>query len=114
MKTTLLVAFAAIALLSQGCRRQDYREHVFSVPGMTSTNIDTIRQAILFYDGVKEDSIRFDLEKKTLTVKFDSMKVAQTNIRMAIEDKKIKVDYPAKTSPVAGYLNDRDDEVKAK
>ena len=47
-----------------------------------------------------------------LKVRFDSMKVAQTNIRMAIEEKGIAVKHPEKKSAPAGYINERDKEVK--
>jgi hypothetical protein len=40
------------------------------------------------------------------------MKIAQTNIRMAIEEKGIAVKYPEKKSGSAGYINERDKEVK--
>ncbi len=118
-KTFLLIALSALFVLLNGCRREDFREHTFEIPGMTSENIDTIKNAIYVYGGVVKDSLEFNLDNKTLKVRFDSMKIAQTNIRMAIEEKGIKVTYPEKkvTYPMmigepAGYINTRDKEVK--
>lgn len=107
------IAAVIITLLAAGCRREDFREYTFEIPGMTAENKAVIQKAVTFYDGVKEDSLVFDLEKKTLKMRFDSMKVAQTNIRMAIEEKGIAVKYPEKKESEAGYLNTRAEEVKA-
>lgn len=106
------LALAAAALAASGCRRADFRAFTVEIPGMTAANTNEIASAVLFYDGVDAASLAFDLEKKTLSMKFDSLKVAQTNIRMAIEDKGIAVAYPAKSVPVAGYINSRDAEVE--
>ena len=89
-KTFLLIALSALFVLVDGCRREDFREHTFEIPGMTSENIDTIKNAIYVYGGVVRNSLEFNLENKTLKVRFDSMKVAQTNIRMAIEEKGVE------------------------
>ena len=66
---------------------------------------------LFFYDGVVRDSLKFDMAKKQLTLRFDSLKVAQTNLRMAIEQKGIAVKYPPNTTGVAGYINKREREV---
>lgn len=112
MRNALLVFLTTLAIVSAGCRRTDFREHTFSIPGMTAANTNEIIKALAIYDGVIKDSLKFDLEKRTLFVKFDSMKVAQTNIRMAIKDRGIEVSFPQKKNAVAGYLNERDTEVK--
>lgn len=115
-KTILLLSLIAIASFTEGCRREDFREHVFEVPGMTQENINSIKERLFVYDGVDMKSLDFNLEKKTLKVRFDSMRIAQTNIRAAIEgndeDKKIEVTYPEKSGESAGYINKRDKEVK--
>ena len=105
----MVVAMAVIAIA--GCRRKDFREVTIDVPGMTADNKQTIRDALFFYDGVVRESLKFDLEKKQLTLRFDSLKVAQTNLRMAIEQKGIAVKYPPNTTGVAGYINKRASEV---
>lgn len=111
-KIFLLIALIALAAFTEGCRRKDFREHVFEIPGMTPTNTNAIKDALSTYAGVDMNSLEFDLDNKTLKVRFDSMKVAQTNIRMAIEEKGIAVKNPEKKSGSAGYINERDKEVK--
>lgn len=111
-KAFLLITLGALAAFTQGCRREDYREHVFEIPGMTEANAAIIRKAISVYSGVDMKSLEFDIAGKTLKVRFDSMKVARTNIRMAIKEKGIAVKYPKKNGEAAGYINERDKEVK--
>lgn len=112
MKTLIAAALVVLTAAFAGCRREDFREHVFHIPGMTPANTNVIANAIAVYAGVDMDSLEWNLAGKTLKMRFDSMKVAQTNIRMAIEDKGIAVTYPEKKNKVAGYLNERDTEVK--
>jgi len=45
----------------------------------------------------------WDFEKKTLALRYDSMKIAQANIRHAIDEKGIKVAFPEKTTDRAGH-----------
>lgn len=111
-KIFLLLALIALTAFTDGCRREDFREHVFEIPGMTPENTNAIKKAVSVYNGVDMDSLEFDIGKKTLKVRFDSMKIARTNIRMAIEEKGIAVKYPEKKSGSAGYINERDKEVK--
>lgn len=111
-KIFLLIALTAIAAFTDGCRREDFREHVFEIPGMTPENTNAIKKAVSVYNGVDMDSLEFDIGKKTLKVRFDSMKIARTNIRMAIEEKGIAVKHPEKNGAPAGYINERDKEVK--
>ena len=111
-KIFLLIALTAIAAFTDGCRREDFREHMFEIPGMTPENTNAIKKAVSVYNGVDMDSLEFDIGKKTLKVRFDSMKIARTNIRMAIEEKGIAVKHPEKNGAPAGYINERDKEVK--
>lgn len=97
---------AAALLAAGGCRREDFRVISFDVPGMDASNTAKIAEALRFYEGIDQKSVSFDLERKILTVRFDRMKVAQTNIRMAIEAKGVKVAWPEKTGP-AGYIDKR-------
>ena len=112
MKKTICIGIAAaLVMVVAGCRRTDFREVTIDVPGMTETNQQAICEALFFYDGVVRDSLKFDMAKKQLTLRFDSLKVAQTNLRMAIEQKGIAVKYPPNTTGVAGYINKREPEV---
>ena len=99
----MLIALCAIS----GCRRSDVREFTVDIPGLTEANKPQVLAALAKYDGVKKDSYVFDFEKKTLTLKYDSMKVARENIRQAIEAKGVKVTYPEVKGGYAGYLNEK-------
>lgn len=99
--------FLIAAALVCGCRREDYREATLLVPGLHKTNETAIVKALGRYEGVDRRSIRFDHGAKSVSVRYDSMKVAQTNLRMAIEENGIEVDYPENKTGMAGYINSR-------
>ena len=52
-----------------------------------------------------QSKAKFVFDAKTLTMRYDSMKIAQTNIRMLIESKGVEVHFPSNTTGVAGYLD---------
>ena len=114
MKTTLsLIAIVALATLV-GCRREDIREFTGEMPSLTEADKQKVVDAFTIrspgrqprvYEGIFTDSFKFDFDKKTLTMKYDSMKIAQTNIRMLIESKGVEVLFPSNTTGVAGYLD---------
>lgn len=95
----------AILILSAfvGCRRADIREMTVEMPELAEADKPAVVKALSRYDGIDSDSFKWNLDRKTLTLKYDSMTVAQTNIRMAIESKGIKVVFPENTSGRAGY-----------
>ena len=114
MKRIELVVITAFVLALVGCRREDVREFTVDIPGLTRENsqkiVDafTIRrpgQPVHVYDGIRTDTFAFDYEKKTLTMQYDSLKIAKTNIRMLIESAGVEVAFPSNTTGVAGYLN---------
>lgn len=82
-----------IAIALAGCRREDVREFTVSIPGLTETNQAQVVEALAKYNGILKDSYVWNLNAKTLTLRYDSMQIAKTNIRMAIEAKGIKVDF---------------------
>ena len=106
MKNSVLVvltgAVLTLAVLS-GCRREDVREMTVSMPGLTEANKATVVAALAKYNGIQKDSYVWDLQAKTLTLKYDSMQIAQANIRYAIDENGVKVDFPEKTDPRAGH-----------
>ena len=108
MKTLLSAAFALALVALAGCRREDVREMTVSIPGLTEANKAQVVQALAKYDGIRKDSYVFDFEKKTLTLRYDSMKIARENVRQAIEAKGVKVTYPEVKGGYAGYLNEKD------
>ncbi len=111
MKKSLpLIAIVALATLA-GCRREDIREFTVEMPSLTEAGKQKVVDAFTIrspgrpprvYEGIFTDSFKFDFDKKTLTMKYDSMKIAQTNIRMLIESKGLKVVYPENTTGRAG------------
>ena len=111
-KLVVVVALMAIC----GCRREDIVEFTIDVPGLTPENKSKIVEAFTarrngqsphVYDGIKPDTFEFDFDRKTLKMKYDSMKIAQTNIRMLIESAGVEVSFPSNTTGIAGYLNAR-------
>jgi hypothetical protein len=92
----LLVAFA-------GCRREDIREMTVVMPGLDESARSAVVQALSKYQGVQKDSYVWDMGKKTLTLRYDSMAIAQTNIRMAIAEKGVEVEFPENTTGRAGH-----------
>ena len=112
-KLLLLIAIAAVATMS-GCRREDIREFTVEMPSLTEADKSKVVDAFTIrspgrpprvYEGILSDSFKFDFDKKTLTLKYDSMKIAQTNIRMLIQGKGVEVVFPTNTTGVAGYLD---------
>jgi len=102
MNRIMLVAVLAAAALA-GCRRTDVREMTVSIPGLSETNKSVVVGALAPYEGVLKDSYKWDFEKGTLTLKYDSMMIAQANIRYAIDEKGVKVAFPVKTDDRAGH-----------
>ena len=100
----LLVLTALIVLTAlTGCRREDVREMTVSMPGLTEANKPKVVEALAKYNGVRKDSYVWDMNAKTLTLRYDSMQIAQANIRYAIDEKGIKVAFPEKTNTRAGH-----------
>ena len=97
-----LTALAALTVLT-GCRREDIREMTVSMPGLTEADKAKVVEALAKYNGVEKDSYKWDMNAKTLTLRYDSMQIAQANIRYAIDEKGVKVAFPAKTDNRAGH-----------
>ena len=93
----------ALSLLVSGCRREDIREMTVSMPGLTEADKAKVVEALAKYNGVEKDSYKWDMNAKTLTLRYDSMQIAQANIRYAIDEKGVKVAFPVKTDNRAGH-----------
>lgn len=105
----LSVFFMLIVICTTvGCRRSDVREFTIELPGLAESNRQLVVSALAPYSGVITGSCVFDLEKRTLTLSYDSMKIARENIRQAIEAKGVKVVYPEVKGGYAGYLNEKE------
>ena len=74
-----------------------------SIPGLAESNKAMVVAALAKYGGVQKDSFRWDMKSKTLTLRYDSMQVAQANIRYAIAEKGIDTVIPTNTTGRAGY-----------
>ncbi len=99
----LSVLIFASSLLLPGCRREDVREMTVSIPGLAESNKATVVAALAKYGGVQKDSFVWDMKAKTLTLRYDSMQIAQSNIRYAIAEKGIDTVIPTNTTGRAGY-----------
>ena len=113
ISVVLLTALAFAAALA-GCRREDVREFTVEIPGLTQESTQKVVDAFTLrkpgqpprvYDGIRPDTFAFDFDKKTLTMKYDSMKIAKTNIRMLIESAGVEVHFPSNTTGIAGYID---------
>jgi len=86
-----LAVLAALLMAFAGCRRTDVREYTVSIPTLTEANRAKVVEALAKYGGIDKGSYRFDFAKKTFSLKYDSMQIAKTNIRMAIQEKGLEV-----------------------
>jgi len=100
--SSLFLLVLALALLP-GCRRTDVREMTVSMPNLVEADKAKVVAALAKYAGVERDSFRWDMSAKTLTLRYDSMQIAQANIRYAIDEKGVKVAFPEKKDDRAGY-----------
>lgn len=103
IRLVLLLLPFSFLLLTCGCRREDVREMTVSMPGLTEANKAKVVEALAKYNGVQKDSYIWDMNAKTLTLRYDSMQIAQANIRYAIDEKGVKVAFPEKTDNRAGH-----------
>lgn len=92
----LIVAFALV-----GCRREDIRSMTVELPELKAADRAVIVKELSKYEGVKLNTLSW--REKSLTLSYDSMKIAQANVRYAIDEKGIRVKFPEKTNDHAGY-----------
>ena len=90
-------------LLASGCRRTDVREMTVTMPTLTEADKPKVVEALRRFNGVEKDSYQWDMAAKTLTLRYDSMQVAQANVRYAIDESGVKVAFPEKTDDRAGH-----------
>lgn len=95
MKRISLFLLTVVLLAAVGCRREDIRDFTVTIPDLTETGKTKIVEALAPYAGIQKDSYKWDFAAKTLTLRYDSMQLAQSNIRMAIEGKGFKVEWPS-------------------
>ena len=95
--------FLFLVLLVAGCRREDVREMTVVMPKVAEKDKAAVEGALSKYGGIDKGSYKWDFAAKTLTLRYDSMQIAQANIRYAIDEKGVKVAFPAKTDNRAGH-----------
>lgn len=101
MKTTAIALLALLAIA--GCRREDVRTITVEMKGLAESDIPAVVQELSRYNGIDKKSFTWDVKAGTLNLKYDSMQIAQTNIRMAIENAGVRVIYPEKKDKKAGH-----------
>ena len=101
MKNLIFALTLALALV--GCRREDYRRFTVEIPGIDASRTGEVVRALSRYDGIRAEDLKWDLAAKTLKVRYDSMKLAETNVRMAIAELKLEVVFPTNTTGRAGH-----------
>lgn len=82
MKTVVIACLLALALA--GCRRTDVRSFAVEVPQATEADLPALKAALARYAGIQKASLAFDGAARRLTLRYDSMQLAQKNIEMAI------------------------------
>ena len=100
---SVLSVLCVLSFALSGCRREDIREMTVSMPGLTEANKAKVVEALQKYNGIDKGSYVWDMNAKTLTLRYDSMQIAQANIRYAIDEKGVKVAFPEKTDNHAGH-----------
>ncbi len=113
-KLHIAVWLIAAALAVGGCRREDIRACDIEIAGMTTESALQIRKAadaLAHCPGVKTDSFDWRMGPNgnlVLSLQYDAMQIAQTNLRMAIAATGAQVVFPGNNpSGVAGYLDEK-------
>lgn len=76
--------FIAALALAAGCRRIDEREFAIAVPAMTAADTNAIVQVLKGQCGVRGETVRADLDRKTVSLVYDSMLTARKNLEFAL------------------------------
>lgn len=99
-------------LLVGGCRREDIRVCDIEIKGMTTENVIQMKKvtgALERYAGVRKDSYSWHMADNgnlVLSLKYDSMQIAQTNLRMATAETGANVVFPENNrNGKAGYVD---------
>lgn len=82
-KVSFLVALLALG----GCRREDVKEFTQKIPNLDRDKVNVIVKTLSKSSGIIKDSMKFNLEEGTISIRYDSMSLAKENIRQAIEGK---------------------------
>lgn len=87
MKNFLFMTIAVSIAIFAGCRKSDIRTFEIKVPEMKNEMCVTIISSNLVKQaGVNPKKTRFSVEKRTVTVTYDSMMTAKKNIEFAVAE----------------------------
>ncbi len=83
-----------LAVMVCSCRRQDFQTRTFYLPGLKNQECaNRVSSAVIQHtqlpsmgDSVKLGTMKFDFEKRVMTVEYDSMKTEIKNIEHAIAE----------------------------
>ena len=65
----------------------DPREVEVKVPGMaTEADVEKVRAALAPFGGINKEDTKYDVNKRIVTVHYDSMVIAHKNIEIAIAE----------------------------
>ena len=98
-----LLALSLFLGFACGCRREDVREMTVVMPKVLEKDKAAVEGALAKYGGIDKGSYKWDFAAKTLTLRYDSMQIAQANIRYAIAEKGVEVAFPANATGRAGH-----------
>ncbi|HRR32597.1 MAG TPA: heavy-metal-associated domain-containing protein [Kiritimatiellia bacterium] len=83
----VFVLLAMMLGLAAGCRVSDVREMEVRVPAMASeADVQKVRSALSQLGGIDHEKLVFDIDGRTVKVRYDSMVVAHKNIEIAIAE----------------------------
>jgi copper chaperone CopZ len=81
----VILGLILLAVAMVACRRHDFREITIHVPQMrNSACVKVIASGFSRAPGIKRESLRFDLEKRTITLEYDSILTADKNIEFYV------------------------------
>jgi len=83
----LFLLFAIVGVLVTGCRVSDVRDMTVKVPAMASeTDVQKVRAALATLGGVDKEKTTYDVQNRSVKVRYDSMQIAHKNIEIAIAE----------------------------
>lgn len=91
MKSFLILSVLSLVCLC-GCRREDVREYTVEVRNLSEVNVPAIKKAFSRYHGIRD--VHFNPQEAKIDVVYDSMEIAQKNIREAIRTAQVGLVVP--------------------
>ena len=81
------VFLLVLLLAAVSCRRHDIRTVLIRVPQMKNeVCVEEVRRPLARVDGVRKAETAFDLERRHVTVTYDSLKLSMKNIEFAVAE----------------------------